>query len=170
VYGSAVPDPEEGGGSGGHQELYIVLTGAARFTIGEDEFEAPAGTFVFLSDPALRRAAVAAAPNTSVLAVGGAAGEAYQVSPWEFSFLGLAKGGSDGVKHFEEGLARYPDNAKLHYNLACLHALDGRREEALAALRRAAELDPAMRQSAADDRDFASLRDDPGFQSVIAGT
>jgi hypothetical protein len=72
---------EEGGGSGGHQELYIVLTGAARFTVGEDEFDAPAGTFVFLSDPALRRGAVAAAPDTSVLAVGGAPGEAYQVSP-----------------------------------------------------------------------------------------
>jgi hypothetical protein len=160
---------EGGGGSGGHQELYVVLTGAARFTIGEDAFDAPAGTFVFLSDPTLRRGAVASAPDTTVLAVGGEPGRAYEVSPWEFAFLGLAKGGSAGLKHFEEGLARYPDRAKLHYNLACLHALEGRREDALAALRRTTEIDPAMRQMAADDEDFASLRGDPGFQSVIAG-
>jgi hypothetical protein len=160
---------EDGGGAGGHQELYVVLTGAARFTVGEDDFEAPAGTFVFLSDPTLRRGAVAAAPDTTVLAVGGEPGQAYEVSPWEFAFLGLAKGGTAGVEHFEEGLARYPDRAKLHYNLACLHAREGRREDALSTLRRAIELDPAMRRAAADDEDFASLRGDADFQSVIAG-
>jgi Tetratricopeptide repeat len=160
---------EGGDGAGGHQELYVVLTGAARFTIGEDEIEAPAGTFVYLSDPTLRRGAVASAPDTTVLAVGGEPGKAYEVSPWEFAFLGLAEGGGAGLKHFEEGLSRYPDRGKLHYNLACLHAREGRRDEALAALRRATELDPALRQLAADDDDFASLRREADFQSVIAG-
>jgi Tetratricopeptide repeat len=159
---------EDGGGSGAHQELYVVLSGAARFTVGEDEFEAPAGTFVFLSEATLRRGAVAAAPDTSVLAVGGHPGQAYDVSAWEFAFLGLAKGGDAGVKHFEEGLARYPDRATLHYNLACLHAREGRRQDAVVALRRATELDPATREWAAGDEDFASLRGDPDFQSVIA--
>jgi hypothetical protein len=39
----------------------------------------------------------------------------------------------------------------------------------MAALRRATELDPATREWAAGDEDFASLRGDPDFQALIAG-
>ncbi|MEA2381998.1 MAG: hypothetical protein QOH72_1969 [Solirubrobacteraceae bacterium] len=70
-------------GTDGHEELYVVLRGRATFTVDGHEVDAPAGTLVFVSDPALERSAVAAAPDTAVLAVGGAPGIAYRVAAWE---------------------------------------------------------------------------------------
>jgi hypothetical protein len=71
-----------------HQEVYVVVSGAARFTVGDDEFPAPAGTVVFVEDPALERAAVATAPDTLVLAIGAEPGKPFVVSPWEVRALG----------------------------------------------------------------------------------
>lgn len=56
---------ELGAGAGRHEELYVVLAGAARFTVAGDEFDAPAGTVVFLRDPAARRGAVATEDDTT---------------------------------------------------------------------------------------------------------
>jgi uncharacterized cupin superfamily protein len=70
-----------------HQELYVVLTGEARFTVDGEEVEARPGTLVFVADPAARRAAVALAPRTTVLAVGAPVGEPYEPAPWERMFL-----------------------------------------------------------------------------------
>jgi len=70
-----------------HQELYVVLSGRADFTIDGKELEATPGTLVFVEDPVSRRGAVAAAPGTRVLAVGGPVGEPYQPAPWEARFL-----------------------------------------------------------------------------------
>jgi hypothetical protein len=83
-------------GAGGHNELYVVLTGRATFTVDGDELDAPAGTLVFTGEPAVRRGAVAAEPNTSVLAIGGRPGVPFTVSPWEYAFRGLAKSGAEG--------------------------------------------------------------------------
>ena len=69
----------------GHEELYLVLTGRATFTLDGDTLDAPAGTLVFLRDPAVKRHARAEA-GTTVLAVGGPRGRAYEPSPWEFWF------------------------------------------------------------------------------------
>ena len=65
-----------------HQELYVVLSGAARFTIAGDSFDAPAGTLVLVRDPDLQRTAVATQAQTTVLCVGGVAG-AFEPRPWE---------------------------------------------------------------------------------------
>ena len=43
----------------------------------------PRGTLVFLRDPAVKRHARAEEPGTTVLAVGGPRGRAYEPSPWE---------------------------------------------------------------------------------------
>src|SRR5690242_7568746 len=75
------------GGAAGHEELYVVVRGGARFTVGGDEFDAPAGTLVFISDPALHRAAVATADDTLVLSVGAARGVAFEPSDWEKRWL-----------------------------------------------------------------------------------
>jgi hypothetical protein len=158
---------ELGGGAGRHQELYIVLTGSAQFTIDGEPFDARAGTFVFLADPAARRGAVALAPATTVLAIGGVPGQPHSVSAWEYAFRGLAKGGAEGAAIFAEGIARYPDSASLPYNLACMLALDGDADAALTALGRAIELEPKTRQWASTDDDFATLRDDPRFESLL---
>jgi AraC-like ligand binding domain len=62
----------------GHEELYLVLEGQARFTVGGDSFDADAGTIVFVPDPELRRGAVATEPGTRILTVGAKRGEAYR--------------------------------------------------------------------------------------------
>lgn len=68
---------------GGHEELYFVATGRARFVVDGEEIDAPAGTFVFVGDPTLRRRAVAEDPGTTVLSVGAPSGFPFTVSPWE---------------------------------------------------------------------------------------
>jgi tetratricopeptide (TPR) repeat protein len=164
-----IEEHDEMGVNGGrHEELYVVITGSARFTIDSAEHDALAGTLVFIPDPESRRSAVALEDGTSALAIGGRAGESYEVSPWEPSFAaqGLAAAGDvDGAADLlaREAAAR-PDKAGLLYNAACFEALAGRREDALAHLRAALELEPAtVRGWAAGDTDLDSLRDDPAF-------
>ncbi len=81
-----MPHDERAGGpygTGGHEELYVVLRGRATFSLDGEEVDAPAGTLLFVRDPAVRRSAVAAEADTAVLAVGGAPGVAYRVAAWE---------------------------------------------------------------------------------------
>jgi hypothetical protein len=82
-----VPDHDEASSSrgteGAHEELYVVVSGAAEFTLGDETVDAPEGTLVFVRDPELGRTAFAREAGTVVLALGGAAGEAFTVSPWE---------------------------------------------------------------------------------------
>jgi quercetin dioxygenase-like cupin family protein len=71
----------------GHQELYLVVRGRATFRIGDEALDAPAGTLVFIADPATVREAVAETDDTAVVVVGAAAGEAFTPSPWERRWL-----------------------------------------------------------------------------------
>ena len=66
-----------------NRELYMVLRGRAEFTLGGEQVDAPAGTLVYLYDPAIVRSAVAREDGTAVLAVGGPAGRPFAVSSWE---------------------------------------------------------------------------------------
>jgi hypothetical protein len=66
-----------------HEELYVVSTGHATFTVDGEEVEAPAGTLVYVRDPAVTRTAVARERGTTVFAFGGTPGEAFSVSEWE---------------------------------------------------------------------------------------
>jgi hypothetical protein len=70
-------------GAAGHEELYVVTAGRATFTIAGERLDAPAGTAVFVRDPALRRVAVAEEPGTTVLAVGGWPDRPFEPSDWE---------------------------------------------------------------------------------------
>src|SRR5207237_148710 len=49
----------------GHEELYIVVSGRATFTLDGEEVDAPAGTLVHLPDPSVRRGAVASGRSPS---------------------------------------------------------------------------------------------------------
>jgi hypothetical protein len=60
----------ENNGGRGHEEVYVVLRGRARFALDDEELEGPAGTFVVVA-PALHRRAVAAEVGIAVLALGG---------------------------------------------------------------------------------------------------
>lgn len=158
---------ETGSGAGGHEELYVVVAGHARFAIDGAEYDAPAGTLVFLPDPTSRRMATALVDGTTALAIGGAPGRAYEVSPWEATFAAkpLADAGDPGAAAdvLTEALSERPGNPHVLYNLACFEALAGRREAALEHVRAAVELAPQMGVWAADDSDFDAIRDDPGF-------
>ncbi len=71
-------------GEDGDEELYVVLEGRARFTLDGEDLETRPGTLVYCP-PAAARKAVALEPGTTVLAVGGTPGQAFQVSRWESS-------------------------------------------------------------------------------------
>jgi tetratricopeptide (TPR) repeat protein len=158
---------ELGAGAGKHQELYVVVGGAARFIVAGDEFEAPTGTVVFVRDPAARRAAVATEPNTTALAVGGTPGQPYEVSPWEWVAEAIPawRSGDYAAARatIENGLREYPENPSLLYDLACLEALMGETEAAIEHLHRAVELMPEYAKDAREEEDFASIRDHPAF-------
>jgi hypothetical protein len=66
----------------GHEELYVVLRGAARFVIDGEQHAVSAGTVV-LVPPQSTREAFATEPGTAVLAIGAAPGAPFSVSPWE---------------------------------------------------------------------------------------
>jgi hypothetical protein len=74
----------------GHEELYVLIAGAADFTVGDETFPVTAGSVVFIRDPALVREAIAREPGTTVLTVGAAPGVAFAPSEWETRFLGEA--------------------------------------------------------------------------------
>jgi hypothetical protein len=146
----------------GHQEVYIVLSGRATFELDGDTLDAPAGTVVFLRDPATRRHATAAEPGTTVLAVGGKPGEAYSPSAWEWYFE--AERFRDpldpeaALRLMDEANERFPDHPGVVYSTACWLALAGRDDEALETLRRAIDLEPRAREWAASDDDLATVR------------
>jgi hypothetical protein len=158
---------ETGPGAGHHEELYLVVTGRATFTVDGESFDAPAGTLVFLDEPTERRAARAVEDRTIVLAIGGTRGEAFQASPWEFKFAAVpavqAKRYEDAEALIREGLELHPGNPALLYDLACYAALQGRTDEAIDHLRTAVEKHPAALEYSRDDPDFDSIRDDPRF-------
>ena len=74
---------------GGHEELYVVVRGAASFLLDGAEHEVPAGSVVLVA-PGTTREAFAAAPDTAVLVIGGPAG-AHEVSEWETRQLELGR-------------------------------------------------------------------------------
>src|SRR5262249_35565526 len=178
AYSAKAGDPvveehdETGAGAGHHEELYIVVTGHATFTVDGKDIDAPVGTCVFLDDPQERRGAHAVEDGTTVLAIGGRRGEAFEVSPWEFAFAGVpaweAKRYDEVRALLLEGLELHPGNASLLYNLACVEALTGERDAALAHLADAAT-NARFREFAKTDPDFDSLRDDPRFNEAIKG-
>ena len=166
--GQGVVEPHTEDPKLAHQELYFVASGRATFKIDGSEYDAPAGTYVFVPDPASHRHAVAVEAGTTVLSFGGP--PTFTPSAWEWAFQAAPLMRSDPERARQilaEGLESYPDSASLHYNLACLEAVVGRRDAALASLRNALELRPEVAAWARDDQDFESLRDDPEFRALV---
>jgi tetratricopeptide (TPR) repeat protein len=158
---------ETGAGAGHHEELYVVVTGRATFTVDGETIDAEPGTLVFLDDPKERRGAVAVEDGTTVLAIGGSRGRPFQISPWEFSFrtvpLFSAKRYDEAKAVLLQGLELHPGNANLLYDLACVEALGGEHEEALEHLATAVATNPKFGEYAETDSDLDPIRDDPRF-------
>lgn len=155
----------------GHEELYVVVAGAARFTIDGEELDAPVGTVVFVRDPASRRTAVATADGTTLVSVGGNPNEAYAPRSWEVNaevFAMFDRGAFGEEKEMvSDALTRFEDREVLTYNLACCEARLGETEDAIAHLRDAIELRPALVDNARADDDLESLRSDPRFAELV---
>jgi quercetin dioxygenase-like cupin family protein len=151
----------------GHEEIYLVLSGHATFTVDGEEVDAPAGTLVYLDDVAQKRHAVANEAGTTVLAVGGMPG-VHEPSAWEYFFPALPllrDGDYDAARRVLEKGMKEKDAPVMHYQLACVEALAGNRERALDELAIAVEGSDRYREHAQTDEDLASIRDDPRFPS-----
>jgi hypothetical protein len=147
----------------GHEEVYVVLAGRATFTLDGETIDAPSGTVVFVRDPTVKRHARAEVPNTSVLAIGGPPDAVYEPPAWEAE-RHRASGDFDAyATELEGALERRPDHPGLLYVVACAEALAGRSDDAIAHLRRALELRPALIEAARDNADLASIRDRPDW-------
>src|SRR4051794_21108813 len=155
----------------GHEELYVVLTGAARFTVDGEEHDATPGTAVFVREPALKRKAVATADGTTVLSVGGKAGEAFEPRVWEVNAEVFALVGSGDVEEAKrmvtEALTRFEDRSALTYNLACCESRLGETDAALGHLADALELRASLAELAREDTDLDAIRDDPRFAELV---
>jgi mannose-6-phosphate isomerase-like protein (cupin superfamily) len=152
----------------GHEELYLVVAGRATFELDDEQVDAPAGTVVFIRDPSVKRHARAEEPGTSVLAVGGPRGKAYEPSPWEHWFAAerhRASGDFDAMAdEIAAGLEQHPDHPAVLYYLARAETLAGRTDDALAHVSRALELRPEWADHAREDEELAPLRELPGWK------
>ena len=163
---------ETSAGAAGHEELYLVASGAATFRVDGDEVEAPAGTLLKVP-PGTRRGATATAPDTTVLVIGGVPGAAGPRTPFEYWYEAEPHYRSGdyarAVEIASEGLADWPEHPSLRYQLACYEALGGNREAAIEHLRIAFDRNPDTREWAAGDEDLASVRDDPALSAGREG-
>jgi hypothetical protein len=150
-----------------HQEIYLVLRGRVRFTIGGNDHELGPGQLVFVRDPSLRRGGVALTEDAAVLAVGGRPGRPHEVSAWEYVFLASphvqAGRWDEAERVMKEGLERKPGDPAMLYNLAVLEMRAGKPDSALDHLVAAVDGNERFRKAAQTDEDFASIRDDPRF-------
>ena len=66
----------------GHEEVYAVIAGSARFTLDGETVDVAAPGFVKPASTSVHREAHAVSPGTIILAVGAAPGT-FEVSEWE---------------------------------------------------------------------------------------
>jgi mannose-6-phosphate isomerase-like protein (cupin superfamily) len=164
----AEPDPNEEP----NEELYLVQRGRAVFELDDERVDAPAGTFVFVRS-GVKRTAFAEEPGTTIIAVGGVPGKAYEPVGWEVwaPLRGLYEAGeyAEAADRGRELIEAHPEYATPMYNLACCESLAGRTTDALEHLRQAIDLSEQSRSYAKDDSDFDPIRDEPAFKELIRG-
>ena len=155
------------------EELYVVMSGHARFDLDGESRDAPAGTFVHV--PAgTKRTAFAREAGTTVLAIGAAPkGKPYDPSGWELfaPLLPLFASGDyeEGADRAQALIADDPPYGAVYYNTACLESRAGRIDAALAHLQRAVELSPSLADLARDDEDLAAVRERTEFAEIVGG-
>lgn len=145
----------------GHEEVYVVVSGLARFTVDGDGFDAPAGTIVYVPDPQVLRAASSREEGTTVLAVGGWPDKAFEPSGWEERFeaepLSVAGKHEEALAIMEGALEQFGESGPRLYHVARFEARAGRIDDARKHITRALELNPEFREYAEQDKDLAPL-------------
>ena len=91
-------------------------------------------------------------------------------APETYNLLGRIKIRSgdekQAIKAFKKGLNLAPDDPFLVYNMACVHALAGKRKETLSALEKAFKLRPELATYAKEDSDLAAFHEDLEFKEL----
>jgi len=151
------------------EELYLVMRGHATFELEGERMDAPAGTFVFVPS-GVKRTAFAEEAGTTLLAIGGTPGKAFEPNGWEtwapFHFLYTAGEYAQAADRSRETIESQPYPDPL-YNLACCESLAGRPTDAVEHLRRAIERSERLRDLAKGDSDFDPIRDEPAFRELV---
>lgn len=153
-----------------NEELYLVLHGRATFELDGTRVPAPAGTLVF-APPGVTRTAVAEEPETTIIALGGTPGKAYEPDGWEVwgPLDPLYKEGryAEAADRGRALVEAYPQYATVLYNLACCESRAGRTTDAVDHLGRAIAVSERARAFAREDPDFDPIRDEPAFRKLI---
>ena len=153
-----------------NEELYLVHSGRARFEFDGEPVDAPAGSFVFV-EPGVKRTAFAEEPGTTLVAIGGTPGQAYEPHGYEvwaplrpFYEAGeYAEVADRGRQVIEE----HPEYPFVIYNVACCESLAGRTEDAIVHLRLAIDGSEQFRSYARGDTDFDPIREEPAFKELV---
>jgi tetratricopeptide (TPR) repeat protein len=168
--GDRVINEHDEGDPTADQELFLVLRGHGVFELGGNQVDAPAGTLV-LAPPGTQRIATAKEDETTIIALEGTPGQAYEPRGWElWAPLAprYAAGGyaevADRLGALVEANPQYP---MLFFNLACCESLSGQTADALEHLRRAVQMSEEFRHSAKTDSDLDPIRDEPAFKQLI---
>ena len=153
------------------EELYLVQSGRATFELDGERVDAPAGSFVF-ARPGVKRTAFAEEPGTTIVALGGTPGKAYEPFGWEIwapaHLLYEAGDYAGAADRGRELIEAHPEYAGPLYNLACCESLAGRTADAIEHLRLAIDRSERFRSFAAGDSDFDPIRDEPGFEELVS--
>jgi quercetin dioxygenase-like cupin family protein len=157
--------------SSGHEELYLVIAGSALFTVDGEDTVVPAGSVIFVRDPAQERKAVAAGDGTTIVSVGGKAGEAYEPLVWEVNGMVFELFEREQFEEAKgmvtDALGRFEDRAALLYNLACCEARLGEIEPALGHLEEALAVRASLNELAQGDSDLDALRGEARFDELV---
>jgi tetratricopeptide (TPR) repeat protein len=162
---------EVGLGAAGQEELYLVVSGAATFNVDGERVDAPAGTLVFVRNPAAKRSAIAKEEGTTVLAIGGTPGEPYRLSVGEaMNDMWEPYRAGDYETAFEklQPVLQERPEALVYFNVACMEARLGRTDDAIGHLEQAVEDDDRIKENIRTDEDLDSIREDPRFAKLAA--
>src|SRR5215213_8409088 len=153
------------------EELYLVQRGRATFELDGERVDAPAGTLVFVR-PDVRRTAFGEEPGTTIVAVGGTPGKAYEALGGEIwrPLHHLYESGeyAEAADRGRQLIEAHPEYPGPLYNLACCESLAGRTADAIKHLRLAVDGSERFRAMAAEDSDFDPIRDEAAFKELIA--
>jgi quercetin dioxygenase-like cupin family protein len=124
----------------GDEEVYVVVRGRVRFTVGDETFDAGPATLVHVRPDTVREA-TAIEPETLVVAVGAKPGEVFEPKSWEDFQIAFAEAYARGEEEaralLDEMLERDPDAWQPAYNAASFEALTGNTDAAFEYLSRA---------------------------------
>ena len=170
--GDLVINEHDEGDPTADQEVFLVLRGHAVFELDRDQVDAPAGTLVF-APPGTKRTASATEDGTTIIALEGTPGKAYEARGWELwaPLVPLYEAGeyAEVADRLGPLVAAAPQYPMLFFNLACCESQCGRTSDALGHLGRAIEMSEEFRDSAKDDSDLDPIRGEPAFRRLTGG-